>query len=137
MAGNASNYLEVEMRKHIFRTGSFTKPTALYVALHTADPTDAATGAEVSGGSYARQALAPLDANWSAPDGTGGVTRNQSVLTYPAPTANWGTVTHFSIWDALTGGNMLIHAPLGTARVINSGDPAPLFPVDTIVVTFL
>lgn len=31
-----SDYLEVELCKHIFRTGSFTKPTALYVALSTA-----------------------------------------------------------------------------------------------------
>lgn len=27
-----SDYLEVELRKHIFRTGSFTKPTVLAVA---------------------------------------------------------------------------------------------------------
>jgi hypothetical protein len=56
-----SDYLEGQIRAHIFRTATFTKPGALHVSLHTADPTDAGTGTEVSGGAYARVARAPLD----------------------------------------------------------------------------
>jgi len=139
MAGNATNYLETQLRKHLFRTGSFTKPSQLWVALHTADPTETGAVGEVSGGQYVRVQLNPLDANWSAPDDTGGVTKNQSMLTYPAPSgANWGSVTHFSIWDdAYASGNALIHGALDTPQTINDGDPAPLFPVDALIVTFL
>ena len=46
---NASDYLEVELRKHIFRTGSFTKPTVLAVGLFTVTPSDAGGGAFFGG----------------------------------------------------------------------------------------
>lgn len=47
---NASDYLEAELRKHLFRTGSFVKPTVLAVALFTVSPADAGGGTEVAGG---------------------------------------------------------------------------------------
>mgnify|MGYP003395698515 CR=1 FL=1 len=102
-----SDYLEVSLRTHIFRTGSFTKPTVLAISLHTADPTDAGTGTEVTGGSYARVSRNPLDANWSAASATDGLTDNVADLVFPAPTANWGIVTHFGIWDAATAPQIL------------------------------
>src|SRR5262245_1520988 len=111
-----SDYLEVELRKHIFRTGSFTKPSALYVSLHTADPTDAGTGTEVSGGSYARVQRDPLDANWTAASATNGLTDNAAAITFPSPTANWGTVTHFGIWDASTSGNLICYGALTVSK---------------------
>lgn len=131
-----SDYLEGQLRAHIFRTASFTKPTALYVSLHTADPTDAGTGTEVSGGSYARVNLAPGDANWSAPDATGGVTANLATITFPAPSANWGTVTHVGVWDASVAGNMLTYGTLTTPKTINSGDGAPSFAIGALQFTF-
>ena len=131
----ASDYLEVNLRKHLFRTGSFTKPSALYVSLHTADPTDAGTGTEVSGGSYARVQNDPSDSNWSAPDATGGVTANVSDITFPAPTANWGTVTWAAVWDAATSGNMIVRAQLSTSKTVNNGDAAPKFPAGSLVFT--
>jgi len=131
-----SDYLEVQLRAHIFRTASFTKPVALHVSLHTADPTDAGTGAEVSGGSYARVQRDPLDANWTAPDATGGLTDNVAAITFPAPTANWGVVTHFAVWDAATVGNMLCYGALTTPKTINSGDAAPSFAIGALDVTF-
>lgn len=117
-----SNYLENEIIKHIFRTGSFTKPSALYVGLHTADPTDAANGAEVSGNNYARVQHGPSDATWDPTSGTDGHTENTGIITFPTPSASWGTVTHFSFWDAPSAGNMLIHGALTQSKVINGGD---------------
>lgn len=131
-----SDYLEQELRKHIFRTGSFTKPAALYVALFTAAPSDAGGGTEVTGGSYARVQRDPLDANWTAPDTTGGVTANAAAITFPSPTANWGTVTHFGIFDASSGGNLLFHGALGTSKTVNNGDPAPYFNTGDLSITF-
>src|SRR5690349_19768728 len=95
-----SDYLEVQLRKHIFRTGSFTKPSELWVSLHTGSLADDASGTEVSGGSYARVQNDPGDANWSAPDSTGGVTANVAAITFPAPTADWGTIAWAGVWDA-------------------------------------
>jgi hypothetical protein len=131
-----SDYLEGELRKHIFRTGSFTKPTGLWVALFTSAPSDAGGGTEVSGGSYARVSVAPLDANWTAGSSTDGVTSNASAITFAAPTANWGTVTHFGLFDASTAGNLLVHGALTASRIINNGDAAPSFAAGALTVTF-
>ena len=134
---NASDYLEVQLRAHVFRTASFAKPSALYVSLHTADPADTGAGAEVTGGSYARVQRNPLDANCTAASGTDGATTNAAVITVPAPTANWGTITHFGIWDASTSGNLLVYGAMtGGPYVINSGAPAPEFAIGALQVTF-
>lgn len=111
-----SDYAENQVVDHIFRTSSFTKPTTLAVALFTTAPSDAAGGTEVTGGSYARVALNPLNTNWNATQGgtagassgTGGLTDNATAITFAAPTANWGAVTAMGIFDATSGGNLLM-----------------------------
>jgi hypothetical protein len=105
----------------------------LYWALFTAAPSDAGGGTEVSGGAYARVARAPLDANYSAASGTDGATDNVAAVTFPAPSgANWGVVTHFGLFDRLTGGNLLMWAALTVAKTVNDGDPAPQFSAGAI-----
>jgi len=139
----ASDYLENRIIDHIFRTASFVKPTGLYLALFTAAPSDLGGGTEVAGGGYARVNLAPLDTNWKATQGgvsgissgTGGLTSNAVAITFPAPSAPWGTVTHFGIFDAASGGNLLIWDALTASRTILGGDPAPSFAVDQLTVT--
>ena len=123
----ASDFLESSLRTHIFRTGSYTKPTVLAVALFTAAPGEAGGGTEVTGGSYARAQLNPLDANWTAASATDGLTDNAAQLNFPSPSANWGLVTHQAIFDATTVGNMLIYGALAASKNVNSGDPAPFF----------
>lgn len=110
-----SNYLENELIDHILRNLAYTSPTTVYVALYTSDPTDADSGTEVTGGSYARQSAA-----FSAP--SNGATSNSSDITFPTATANWGTITHVGIRDALTTGNLLFHGALTASKVVNSGD---------------
>lgn len=130
----ASDYLENLIGDHLFRTRTWAKPTAIYVALFTAAPSDAGGGTEVSGGSYARVALPPLDTNWTATQGgtsgnssgTSGQITNAVAITFPAPTANY-TVTHFGLFDASSGGNLWIWDALTTPQVITSGGPAASF----------
>ena len=110
-----SNYLENALINGTLRATSFTAPAAVYVSLHTADPTDAGTGTEVSGGSYARQA-----ATFGAP--SNGASTTTADITYPQATAGYGTVTHIGIFDALTTGNLLYHSPLNTSKTIDTGD---------------
>lgn len=130
-----SDYLEVELRKHIFRTGSFTKPAALYVSLHTADPTDTAAGAEANYTGYARIQRDPLDANWTGASATDGNTDNAAAITFGACTVGSNTVTHFGIWDALAAGNMLCYGQLTVSQVINVG-VTPSFAIGALDVTF-
>lgn len=120
-----SDYLEVELRKHIFRTGSFTKPTALYICLCTAAPSDSSTGStitEPSGNGYARVNVAPLDANWSGASSTSGLTDNVSAITFTASGGSWGTITHVAICDASSAGNMLFHGALTASKTVGDGD---------------
>jgi hypothetical protein len=108
----------------------------LYVGLFTAAPSDAGGGTEVSGGAYARVAVPPLDANWSAASGTDGLTDNVAAVTFPAPSgANWGVITHFGIFDRATSGKLLMWAALTVSKTVNDGDPAPQFSAGAIDAT--
>lgn len=129
-----SDYAEGQIRAHIFRTATFTKPTGLTIHLYTAAPGEAGGGTEVTGGSYASVARNPLDANWSAPDTTGGLTDNVASVDYPTPSANWGVVTHTAIKDQ--GANFIVYGALTTPKTINNGDPAPSFAAGALDVTF-
>lgn len=122
-----SDYLEGKIIDHLFRTGTLSKPASLYFALYTAAQSDAGGGTEVSGGGYARVAVPPLDANFAAASLQGGatVTSNSGAITYPAPNAAWGTVTHWGVLDAASAGNLLFHGALTASKVIANGDPAP------------
>ena len=110
-----SNYLENALINAVLRNTTYTSPATVYVSLYTSDPTDADSGTEVSGGSYARTAVtmgAPSD----------GVSTNSADVTFPTATASWGTVSHIGIHDASTSGNLLFHTPLDTSKTIDSGD---------------
>ena len=110
-----SNYLENALINATLRNTSYTSPTTVYIGLYTSDPTDADTGTEVSGGSYARQSV-----TFGAP--SNGVSTNSAAIEFPQCTASWGTVTHVGIRDALTAGNLLYHTPLDASKTIDSGD---------------
>jgi hypothetical protein len=56
-----SDYLEVALLNATLNGVAFTAVNNPYVSLHTADPTDAGTGTEVSGGSYARTTASLLE----------------------------------------------------------------------------
>ena len=110
-----SNYLENALINGTLRGTTYTAPTTTYLALYTTDPTDADTGTEVTGGSYARQSI-----TMGAP--SNGVSTNSAAIEYPQCTLTWGTVTHVGIRDALTSGNLLYHTPLDTSKTISTGD---------------
>jgi hypothetical protein len=103
MAG-FSDYLEQALLNATLRATAYTSPAKIYIALHTADPTDDGSVGEVVGNGYARREIA-----FSAPtsDGTGYKCVNSADVTFPDPTGNWGTITHLSLWDADTAGNCL------------------------------
>jgi hypothetical protein len=116
-----SDFLENALINAVLRNTTYTSPATVYVSLYTTDPTDADTGTEVSGGSYARTAV-----TMGAP--SNGVSTNSADVTFPTATGSWGTVTHIGIHDASTSGNLLFHTPLDTAKTIDSGD---IFKIET------
>ena len=126
-AGAMSDFLETALINHLMRGTAYTAPTNMYVALATSSGSESACGTEVSGGSYARVAVAAGTGSWAATSSGNGTTSNVSVITFPTPTANWGTVIEFCVFDASSAGNMLFRAALTTPKTINSGDAAPSF----------
>lgn len=122
-----SDYLESALLGHVFKGAAYTGPATTYVGLSTSACSDASTGTEVTGGSYARVAVTSNGTNWTGPTANNGTIANANAITFPAPSANWGSVTHWFISDASTSGNLLVCAPLSAAKTINSGDAAPAF----------
>jgi hypothetical protein len=110
-----SNYLENAIINATLRNTSYSSPSTVYIGLYTSNPTDANTGTEVSGGSYARKSV-----TFAAP--SDGVAASNSDVIFDTATANWGTITHIGILDALTSGNLLYHTQLDTSKVIDTND---------------
>ena len=110
-----SNYLENAIINATLRNTTYTSVATVYISLWTTDPTDAGSGTEVSGGSYARTAV-----TFAAP--SNGVTTNSADVTFPTATGSWGTVGWIGINDALTTGNLLYHTALDASKTIASGD---------------
>ena len=119
-----SNYLEDEILDHMLGEGArdFTSPATLFIALTTATPTDASTGATITevanSNGYARQAV-----NFNAASG-GSATSNGAITGFTASGGAWGTVTSFVIVDGGThgAGNVLFWTDLDTSRTVNDGD---------------
>lgn len=143
-----TDFLENKMIDFLFRaqalgiTGASaaagTGPTAFFFGLFTATPSDTGGGTEVTGGSYARVSVTSALAGFAGTQGlttttvssgASGTTANNAAITFPAPSAAWGVVTSFAIFDATTAGNMLFWGALTTSKTINSGDAAPSFAI--------
>ena len=109
-----TNDLETRVLQWALTNGSPTRPTAWYVGLFTAAPGEAGGGTEVSGGSYVRVAVTFTV--------SGNLATNSAAVEWPTATATWGTITDVAVFDADTGGNMLVYASLTSSKTIASGD---------------
>lgn len=112
-----SDYAEKLVLDWLMTTGSATRPTAWYVALYTAAPSDAGGGTEVSGAGYSRKAI-----TFNTASTPGGTTSNSGIVSWTAAGGNYGTVTHVGLFDASTAGNLLWQGGLSTLKTVNDGD---------------
>ncbi len=126
--GKIARYLENKLVRQVLRNESYTPPATVYLALFTTtiteDPNpavEAMVGTEVTGGSYARQSIA-----FEIPED--GETTNSSTITFPAPSTDWGTVTHWGLFDASTAGNMLFFGEFDTPRTYDTAIQAVVSP---------
>lgn len=140
-AQSLSDWAENNIIDYAVRAQAWTIAANFDVALDTTACSDSAAGTEVSGGSYARPAIARSLANWAgtqsagsttASSGTGGVTSNNVAINFATPTAGWGTVSHFRLMSST---NIFICKDLTTPKTINSGDTVS-FPIGSITITF-
>lgn len=112
-----SDYSEKLLLDWMMTTGAATRPTAWWVALYTAAPSDSGGGTEVSGAGYSRKSV-----TFDAAATPGGTTSNNNTVTFTASGGNYGTVTHIGIMTASTGGNLLWHGALTASKIVNDGD---------------
>lgn len=112
-----ADYLENELLDHVLKVGAYTQPTNICVGLSTADPGDDGSGlAEPSGNNYSRV----THNTWNA--AAGGAATNDGAISFPNPSGSWGTVTHVCLFDAASGGNLLMSGALDSSKSIGSGD---------------
>jgi hypothetical protein len=93
------------------------------------------TGLELSGGGYARAAVANNTTNWpAAAAGPPAQKQNGAAISYASPTATWAQVVVVLVFDASTGGNLLawMLTPDAVVAGLNSN---PSFAVGAITVT--
>jgi len=112
-----SDHAEALLLDWLMTTDVVTRPTALYVALYTAAPSDSGGGTEVSGSGYSRQAITVASAT-----SPGGTTSNTGDITFTASGGDWGTITHIGIHDASSGGNLLWHGAMTASKTVADGD---------------
>ncbi len=117
-----TNYLRNVILNNIFGGTAYTVPTTLYLGLSTTAIAEDGTGrTEPTGGAYARVAITNNKTNWDTVTGADNTISNATELTFAEATASWGTITHFFIADALTGGNILLSEALTTAKSVPTG----------------
>ena len=127
----SSRYMDTLTLETFLRRQPHTPPANLFVALMISDPTDADTGTEVTYGGYARQIFA---AGSVSSVGNRATCSNAGAIIFPQSTSPGGSVTHFAIRDALTGGNMLFYGPLQVTLQVNVG-VEPRFDPGAITIT--
>ena len=128
-----SNYLKDKLRRHVFGTAAYAKPTQFHFALFTVPPTAAGGGTEVVAPSYARVRRDPGDANWNFPASTGEA-NNIADIQYAAPAESWGVAVAQGMFDE--SGNFLGWENLINPKTINAGDTAPKFAATTYKAVF-
>lgn len=127
MASSLTNFARETILNAIANGVAFTPPTALWVAIHTADPTAVGNVGELStsGTGYVRFKLNPnsgASPKWrlAAPDGIRYVVKNLDAVIFGPALTDWGSITHMSFWDAVTAGNPWYQGSLTSPRTVQT-----------------
>jgi hypothetical protein len=107
-----SNYAELEILDHLTGTASWSAPAAVYIKLHTGDPGEDCTGNAAT--EDTRKAV-----TFSAAS-SGAITSSATAEWTNVSTTE--TYSHWSLWDAATGGNALWYGALSSSAAVTAGD---------------
>lgn len=124
-----SNYLESKILNHVFGKSDYSSPN-VYVGLLSGEPNGGDSPiSEPDCPSYTR---VETDASsWGQV--TDGLMENAENITFSMACENWGTVTHFALFDAVSGGNVLAYGNLGPSVTISSGNIPRFAPGNLII----
>lgn len=129
----ASDFLENELLDHVLNGLSWTSPPNVWIGLSTADPgEDEATLAEPVGNGYVRAPVAGSP-RFTLSSNDPREAANAANVDFPTATGSWGTLTYFAIFDAVSGGNMLIYAALSSSLAVVATDTVRFVAGDLVV----
>lgn len=122
-----SDYLESGILDHTLRGSALATPSTIYIALFTTNPTDAGVGNEVVDSAYVRQDAAKggaITSGWTSPSpsGDGMACSNAKVIQFPPIADGSVTVSHYALFDAQSGGNMLYHGAFTVSKTLEVND---------------
>ena len=123
MPGFFTDYANNKVLDLLFGAVNLAPPATIYLGLAQNSANKSGLTTEPSGGGYSRVAVANTGVNFPAA-GTG-TKSNATVITFPAPTGDWGVLKSLFVADAATGGNVIAMADLSASRAISSGTAAP------------
>ena len=110
---NTTYYLNLIMG-NLFHTQETPEiPAAYYLGLSASEPTIAGENRgepAINGTGYSRVLLSSL----SAPNN--GVINNTTAIHFDESITDWGVMTHYTVYDAETDGNLLFYGPLTLSR---------------------
>jgi hypothetical protein len=130
MPGFLTDLVNNKVLDCFFGGTAITPPATLYVGLSLTKSYKGGYTSEPTGGSYTRVAV-PNDLTHFLAS-SAGAKSNALAITFPAPSAAWGSILSVFIADAASVGNVLAMADLPTSRTINGGDPAPTIAVNAL-----
>ena len=110
-----SEYLIPFITDHLLGTTDMFFDVNVWVALYTDNPGADDSGTEASGGGYSRKQI-------STAEPASGATDNTNLIDYGTASANLGTISHFAIRRASSGGDPLVFGPWDTAFVVSDTD---------------
>lgn len=100
-------------------------PENYYIGLSATPPAVDGTGVsepDRTGTGYARV----LIDSFSEP--VNGVIQNTAPITFPESLAQWGTMTHYAIYDAPEDGNLLVFDVLSLSRIVETNTVVAIKP---------
>lgn len=119
-----NTYTENAILNHLFRGQAYTAPSTLYLGVGKSAPNESGIGlTEPDAPSYKRYEITSNTTNWTEP--TSGSLSNSIAFRFAEAETSWTTaaspLTHWAIFDAATGGNMLFFGSLLKAQEVPSG----------------
>lgn len=114
-------------------------PATWYLGLSSTTPNDDGSSfTEPVGGSYARVAITNNVTNWPAASTASGVTSkaNGAKFTFTNPTGTWGSMAHYGLFTASSGGTPEYSNPLDAAITVKNGNTPVEFDIGQLVLTW-
>lgn len=123
-----TTYFKNVIMGNVFRTATGTAlPTTYYIGLSSTAPT--LEGGNVTEPSGSGTGYARVQLNSLTPP-TDGVINNSAAISFPESTSDWfpasAPAMYYVIYDAQSGGNLLMYNQLTTSRVIETNTIATI-----------